>query len=38
MHSVVGVFKDDQVRVFHQCNLASGDEPQGPDEQDVMSW
>lgn len=23
LHSVVGAFREDQVRVFHQCNLAS---------------
>lgn len=27
LHSVVGAFKPDQVRAFHQCNLAASDEP-----------
>jgi len=29
MHSVVGVFKEGQIRLFHQCNLAASDEPWG---------
>ncbi|EMD33818.1 hypothetical protein CERSUDRAFT_117892 [Gelatoporia subvermispora B] len=38
MHSVVGTFKPDQVRVFHQCNLAASDMPVGPDVVDVKNW
>ncbi|PBK93455.1 Clavaminate synthase-like protein [Armillaria gallica] len=38
MHSVVGVFGQDQVRVFHQCNLAASDAPDGPNEEDIMKW
>ncbi|KAH7915748.1 Clavaminate synthase-like protein [Hygrophoropsis aurantiaca] len=37
-HSVVGAFAEDQVRVFHQSNLASLDLPLGPDDQDVKRW
>ncbi|EEB09120.1 sulfonate dioxygenase [Schizosaccharomyces japonicus yFS275] len=32
IHSVVGVFKDDQTRVFHQCNLAASHTPEGPSD------
>ncbi|KAJ3528029.1 hypothetical protein NMY22_g9564 [Coprinellus aureogranulatus] len=38
MHSVVGLFKDDQTRLFHQCNLASSDAPKGPTLDDVHKW
>jgi alpha-ketoglutarate-dependent taurine dioxygenase len=38
MHSVVGVFKEDQVRLFHQCNLASPTAPVGPTEDDIKKW
>ncbi|KAG7451825.1 Clavaminate synthase-like protein [Guyanagaster necrorhizus] len=38
MHSVVGVFGQDQVRVFHQCNLAASDTPDGPNDEDIMKW
>ncbi|PPQ79361.1 hypothetical protein CVT25_002631 [Psilocybe cyanescens] len=38
MHSVVGVFKEGQVRLFHQCNLAASDEPFGPSEEDIRKW
>lgn len=38
MHSVVGHFTEDQVRVFHQCNLAASDEPVGPDAEDIKKW
>jgi alpha-ketoglutarate-dependent taurine dioxygenase len=31
LHTVVGAFAPDQVRVFRQCNLASSDEPLGPE-------
>ena len=38
LHSVVGVFKPDQIRIFHQCNLAASDEPTGPSEEDIRRW
>ncbi|KAF8195049.1 alpha-ketoglutarate dependent xanthine dioxygenase [Pholiota molesta] len=37
-HSVVGVFKEGQIRLFHQCNLVGSDEPVGPAEEDVKQW
>ncbi|KAI0313221.1 taurine catabolism dioxygenase [Amylostereum chailletii] len=38
LHSVVGAFAEDQVRMFHQCNLAASDEPAGPSPEDVKAW
>ncbi|KAI0082139.1 Clavaminate synthase-like protein [Panus rudis PR-1116 ss-1] len=38
LHTVVGAFKPDQVRAFHQCNLAASDDPVGPSEEDVKKW
>lgn len=38
LHSVVGAFTQDQVRAFHQCNLAASDEPVGPNAEDVKKW
>jgi len=38
LHSVVGSFSKDQVRAFHQCNLAASDVPVGPSEEDVKLW
>lgn len=38
LHTVVGAFKEDQVRSFWQCNLASGDAPVGPSEEDVSRY
>lgn len=38
LHSVVGAFKPDQLRMFHQCNLAASDEPVGPSAQDVRTY
>ncbi|KAI0789488.1 hypothetical protein C8Q75DRAFT_793348 [Abortiporus biennis] len=38
LHTVVGAFKPDQVRAFHQCNLAASDEPVGPSPEDVKKW
>ncbi|KAH7886292.1 Clavaminate synthase-like protein [Phlebopus sp. FC_14] len=38
LHSVVGAFKPDQVRAFHQCNLAASDVPAGPEEEDILKW
>lgn len=31
IHSVVGAFAPDQVRIFRQCNLAASTGPEGPD-------
>ncbi|KAI0299897.1 hypothetical protein BC826DRAFT_993983, partial [Russula brevipes] len=30
LHTVVGAIQPDQVRAFHQCNLAASDDPVGP--------
>lgn len=38
LHSVVGSFEQDQVRAFHQCNLAASELPIGPTEKDVKQW
>ncbi|KAG8742615.1 hypothetical protein FRC10_001213 [Ceratobasidium sp. 414] len=38
LHSVVGAFSPDQVRAFHQCNLAASEDPTGPDAEDVKKW
>lgn len=38
LHYVVGAFKPDQVRAFHQCNLAASGDPAGPDADDVKKW
>ncbi|KAH9947803.1 Clavaminate synthase-like protein [Amylocystis lapponica] len=38
LHSIVGAFRDDQVRALHQCNLAASDDPAGPDADDVKKW
>ena len=38
LHSVVGAFKPEQVRVFHQCNLAASDDPVGPSAEDVEKY
>jgi xanthine dioxygenase len=38
LHSVVGAFKKDQVRAFHQCNLAASEDPIGPTPEDVAKW
>ncbi|KAJ7143478.1 alpha-ketoglutarate dependent xanthine dioxygenase [Mycena crocata] len=38
LHSVVGAFAPDQVRAFHQCNLAASDDPVGPSAEDVQRW
>ncbi|WWD20010.1 hypothetical protein CI109_104483 [Kwoniella shandongensis] len=34
LHSVVGAFTPNQLRMFHQCNLAASDDPLGPDADD----
>ncbi|KAF7966412.1 hypothetical protein HWV62_1881 [Athelia sp. TMB] len=38
LHTVVGAFTPDQIRKFHQCNLAASDFPKGPTEEDVKKW
>ncbi|KAF5383970.1 hypothetical protein D9757_006913 [Collybiopsis confluens] len=38
LHTVVGAFTKDQVRAFHQCNLAASDDPAGPTEEDVKAY
>jgi len=38
LHTVVGAFKPNQVRAFHQCNLAASDDPVGPSPEDVAKW
>ncbi|KAF9025440.1 Clavaminate synthase-like protein [Hymenopellis radicata] len=38
LHSVVGAFTKDQVRAFHQCNLAASDDPLGPGVDDIKRW
>jgi hypothetical protein len=38
LHTVVGAFKEDQVRAFHQCNLAASEDPVGPSDEDVNKW
>ncbi|KZV93724.1 Clavaminate synthase-like protein, partial [Exidia glandulosa HHB12029] len=38
LHSVVGAFAPDQVRAFHQCNLAASDDPSGPNEEDLLQY
>ncbi|OBZ68518.1 hypothetical protein A0H81_11529 [Grifola frondosa] len=38
LHTVVGAFTKEQVRAFHQCNLAASDDPVGPDAEDVKKW
>ena len=35
LHSVVGSFKKEEVRVFHQCNLAASTDPIGPSLEDT---
>ncbi|KAL6773632.1 hypothetical protein ACKKBG_A21940 [Auxenochlorella protothecoides x Auxenochlorella symbiontica] len=38
LHSVVGAFRPDQVRKFHQCNLAASDLPAGPTPEDIATY
>ena len=37
LHTVVGAFDQDEVRLFRQCNLAASRPPVGPDEGDALS-
>ncbi|KAH8992907.1 Clavaminate synthase-like protein [Lactarius akahatsu] len=38
LHTVVGAFKPDEVRAFHQCNLAASSTPVGPTPEDVNKY
>lgn len=38
LHTVVGAFKPDTVRAFHQCNLAASAPPVGPSDEDLRQW
>ncbi|KAH9020427.1 Clavaminate synthase-like protein [Lactarius hengduanensis] len=38
LHTVVGAFKPDEVRAFHQCNLAASSIPVGPTPEDVKKY
>ncbi|KIK70002.1 hypothetical protein GYMLUDRAFT_34412 [Collybiopsis luxurians FD-317 M1] len=38
LHSAVGTLTPQQVRVFHQCNLAASEEPTGPSYDDISKW
>jgi len=38
IHTVVGAFRPDEVRKFHQCNLAASDDPLGPSIEDVLKY
>ena len=38
LHTVVGAFKPDEVRAFHQCNLAASSAPVGPTPEDVRKY
>jgi hypothetical protein len=30
--------QEDQVRIFHQCNLAGSSDPTGPTDEDIKQW
>ncbi|CAH7669507.1 hypothetical protein BY996DRAFT_8384775 [Phakopsora pachyrhizi] len=38
LHTVIGAFKEDQDRAFWQCNMASSDEPLGPEADDLQRF
>jgi alpha-ketoglutarate-dependent taurine dioxygenase len=38
LHSVVGAFSPDEVRIFRQCNLASSAAPKGPESASLEAW
>ncbi|KAG6917384.1 hypothetical protein DXG01_002763 [Tephrocybe rancida] len=38
LHTVVGTFTKDEVRAFHQCNLAASEDPAGPSPDDKKKW
>jgi alpha-ketoglutarate-dependent taurine dioxygenase len=31
IHSVVGAFREDEIRIFRQCNMAASEDPLGPE-------
>jgi len=38
LHTVLGAIKPEQIRAFHQCNLAAPDAPIGPTPEDVKKY
>lgn len=38
LHSVVGAFTPDEIRIFHQCNLAASADPVGPSAEDIAQY
>ena len=38
LHTVVGAFTKEQVRAFHQCNLAASADPTGHTPEDVKKY
>ncbi|PCH34415.1 Clavaminate synthase-like protein [Wolfiporia cocos MD-104 SS10] len=38
LHSVTGNLEPDQIRLYHQCNLAASDGPAGPTADDLEIW
>lgn len=38
LHTVVGTFSSDQIRAFHQCNLAASSDPVGPTPEHVKRF
>ncbi|KAJ4313184.1 Alpha-ketoglutarate-dependent xanthine dioxygenase xan-1 [Neodidymelliopsis sp. IMI 364377] len=38
LHSVVGAFSPEEVRIFRQCNLASSAAPKGPESASQEAW
>lgn len=38
LHTVIGTLQPDQVRVYHQCNLAACEDPIGPSNEDIIKW
>ncbi|KZT21960.1 Clavaminate synthase-like protein [Neolentinus lepideus HHB14362 ss-1] len=38
LHCIAGSLSEEQVRVFHQCNLAGSDDPTGPTNDDIKKW
>ncbi|CAH7666419.1 hypothetical protein PPACK8108_LOCUS771 [Phakopsora pachyrhizi] len=38
LHTVIGAFKEDQDQAFWQCNMASSNEPFGPDTDDLQRF
>jgi alpha-ketoglutarate-dependent taurine dioxygenase len=38
LHSVCGAFYEDEVRIFHQCNLAASSDPVPPTPEDIKRY